>query len=199
MKEKDRYLFDVAQTIMAGTHVGGRSGIRISTDATCVWPPFSRELHKFRGGFGITHFRDPSFVEREIFPGIGKVLENVTGLAVFLGNGTSTLPIYLADRVRTRRLKYPPVLVDLYDYSDFLADIEEAESAIRRYGNGTSQLILSDLSQHKTNARVLLGHLRAGNLKFLKYCVGGGDAPAEIQNAQIVINIFGPNVRSYDE
>ena len=144
----------------------------------------------------VTEFRSLEHVMENFFPGFNRVLDELSGKAVFLGNGTSLLPQYLAERVAVGSLQERPVLVDVFDYQVLLGDLQLIRDA---FVNDRTQLpddlpdgFWTKLNAQLENTQQIVDNIKARYYRATKYSVGSGRPPQAIKGAELVVNILGP-------
>jgi hypothetical protein len=149
--------------------------------------------YEFIGGFGIT-WRTIAELEEDL-PTITESLLKERGKIVFLGNGFSDVPLLVAKRYQAGLVKVPPVVVDIFDYNLVLEDFEIIKDGF------LSKNISSPRPMAECHAKVsrLVKAANQGDLQLIRYYVGSGNVPDQIKEASLLINCFGPNIRSIKE
>lgn len=126
-------------------------------------------------------------------PGIANKIKSETGKVVILGNGLSLVPVEIGERYLRGLVQTPPVIVDLFDPRDLYTDLIRLKEMLdeKRLPNPWEYDLL--------NAQSLDDAIQRGAISYVHYFVGNGDPPPEIQNADLVINCYGPSLRSLEE
>jgi len=142
------------------------------------------------GGLAITSRSIWELVE--IMPELLSCILNkaqIGGKIVFVGNGLSTAPLELLECLNKRKAEIPEiVLVDVFDYSTLLRDLRNLEQQFIH----AEHEFPKDLEELLSKCQELSNAIRERQIKAIKYIVGSGNPPEELNNADLIVNCFGP-------
>lgn len=148
---------------------------------------------EFIGGLGLTA-RSLDEVEEEI-PTSTKALEHASGRVIFIGNGLSDAPLFLAEKFHGGKIDSPPIIVDMFDYEKLYEDLAEIS---RRISDMMVPLPFP-LEENSVKLGNLIKALRQGDLIAVNYCVGSNSPPEILQGASMIINCHGPATASIED
>ena len=136
------------------------------------------------GGYGITA-RDLPTTASEC-PSLMPYLSQTTGKVLVLGSGFSELAVLLADMYAAEELDEPAVLVDLFDYIAAREDLHHLHDMF------TARGLEFPLSVELERCDAIAAAIERGDLRAEQYLVGSGSIPAGCQDAQLIVNVYGP-------
>lgn len=144
------------------------------------------------GGFGITA-RSLAGIE-EMIPGISELLHSQKGKIVFIGNGLSTAPIELLQN-KAKDDTPQIVIADLFSYEDSLRDFQKLRDAFIQDG----VIWPSGLNDGMNYCKALCEQINLGKIQAVRYAIGDGSLPDQLQDADIVVNSNGPPESTLNE
>jgi len=144
------------------------------------------------GGFGITA-RGLDELE-EVIPGVSEELLSQQGKIVFVGNGLSTAPVEILQKLGTSAAP-EIVLVDLFDYGALHQDLKRLKEQFDQKGVQWP----NDLNDKLIKSAALVEQIKLGKVKTVKYILGDGNPPEEMRNADLMVNSFGPPEQTLHE
>jgi hypothetical protein len=137
------------------------------------------------GGFGIT---TRNLLELEtVIPGITQELLSEKGRIVFIGNGLSTAPVEILQKMDPNTAP-EIVLVDLFEYSALYQDLLRLRNLFQENGIPWP----GDLDDYLAKATALVGPITRGKVKTIRYVFGDGNPPEQIREADLMVNSYGP-------
>lgn len=149
------------------------------------------EARKYVGGSGITKRNMDEL--RVLCPPIDDAIAHEKGKIVILGNGFSSLPLHLTERQKETSFSSPPVIVDLFDFRAVQTDLLELQERLSGEGlNFPARLELARVND-------IVAAMDSGIIRAMQYVVGSGNPPAEVKDADLIINTMGPHVGTADE
>jgi hypothetical protein len=140
----------------------------------------TRRRTEYVGGVGVTDRTYAQVIEQN--PSLKRLLEEVTGNVIILGNGLSSLPLELLEK--NSDITHITI-VDIFDIDVTIAQLKKITSLL---GAEKSKFVLE-----LTNWQNLLGKMQKHpNITFLSAIVGRDSLEDRYGNYDYVINIKGP-------